>query len=183
MDKLSRFRKLYELKRVYRRNSVGKRKESSAEHTWSAMMLADFFLSRMKKKIDRLKVYELLLYHDLVEIEAGDIPLHHEKERKAKKKNEAKAMEKLKGEIPQGGKFKTLFREFEAGKTIEARFTRAMDRLDAVIHEVDNKHEWKGWSEGMVRRLHEPAFKGLPEVEEFFEEIMAFLKQNGYFSQ
>lgn len=72
MDELQRIRKLYKLKSVYRDSSVGNRKESSAEHSWSCLMLADYFIEKMNLKIDRIKVYELLMYHDLVEIEAGD---------------------------------------------------------------------------------------------------------------
>jgi len=34
MEELMKIRKFYELKKVYRQNSVGRRKESSAEHTY-----------------------------------------------------------------------------------------------------------------------------------------------------
>jgi putative hydrolase of HD superfamily len=62
------------LKSVYRLNSVDKRKESSAEHSWSCIVLADYILNKYKIDVDRLKVYELLMYHDLSEIHTGDFP-------------------------------------------------------------------------------------------------------------
>lgn len=60
---------LYQLKAVYRACDVDDRKESSAEHSWGCMILADYFLSKMKLKLDRTKVMDILLYHDLVEVE------------------------------------------------------------------------------------------------------------------
>ena len=90
MDELQRIRKLYKLKCVYRDSSVGNRKESSAEHSWSCLMLADYFMKKIKLKINKMRVYELLMYHDLVEIEAGDTPVHHEHKRVLKKEAESK---------------------------------------------------------------------------------------------
>ena len=85
MEEINKLRRLYHLKHVDRFNSVLKRKESSAEHSWSCLILADYFLNLMKDRdIDRLKVYELLLYHDVVEIEAGDIGLLETEKRKDK---------------------------------------------------------------------------------------------------
>src|SRR3989338_3585163 len=135
MNQINKMRKLYKLKEVYRYNSVQKRKESSAEHTWSALMLADYCLTRTKNNLNRLKVYELLMYHDIVEIETGDIPIHHEEKRNNKKQEEMKAANKLAQELPEevGKKLQSLFTEFEENKTPEAKFARAIDKLDALI--------------------------------------------------
>ncbi|MFH1637652.1 MAG: HD domain-containing protein [Candidatus Woesearchaeota archaeon] len=183
MKKISELRKFYQLKSVYREAPVGDRKESSAEHTWSCLILADYFMSKIK--LDRLKVYELLLYHDVVEIEAGDIPIHHEAERNNKKEAERKAMEKLKEELPQElrPKLSQLFKEFEESSSTEARFARAIDRIDAVIHELDYKKHWKGWSEAQLRKYNEEAIKDFPEIKEFFEEVVKFVNKEGYFDQ
>ena len=85
MKDLMKIRKMYELKSIYRKAKVGTRHESSAEHTWSSMMLADY-LFRYVKNINRLRVYELLLYHDIAEIQTGDIPYLKVKDRKSKEK-------------------------------------------------------------------------------------------------
>ena len=44
MEEIHKLRKIYALKDVARDAQVGNRKESSAEHTWSTLMLADYFL-------------------------------------------------------------------------------------------------------------------------------------------
>ncbi|MDO8656853.1 MAG: hypothetical protein Q7K45_06455 [Nanoarchaeota archaeon] len=47
---IHQLRKFYELKNVERTAKVGSRKESPAEHTWSALILADYFLSTMERE-------------------------------------------------------------------------------------------------------------------------------------
>lgn len=176
---------IYRLKSVDRTSSVKNRKESSAEHSWSCLILADYFLTRTNSKLDRLKVYELLLWHDVVEIEAGDICLSKEDERKNKAECELKAMEKLKHYLPAvlKNKFKSLFLEFEEMKTPEARFAKAIDKLDAEIQEMDYKQDWKGWTEEFLRKHKEPYFKEFPEILEMFEETTKYARDNGYFDQ
>ncbi len=194
MKELSSLRKFYELKRIERANTVAGRKESPAEHSWSCLILADYFLSRMEKgrttkrgmkmpALNRLKVYELLLYHDVVEIEAGDVNLLDEQERKHKGEREKQAAHVLHQHLPVelGKKFLVLFHEYEEGKSNEARFAKAIDALDAEIHELDYKEDWKGWTEDFLRKKKGPLFEEFPELKEAFEEIMGFVKKEGYF--
>ena len=75
MDEINKIKKLYELKKIYRSTKVENRFESSAEHSWSCLILADYFINKYHLNINKQKVFELLLYHDLVEIETGDTPL------------------------------------------------------------------------------------------------------------
>lgn len=186
MDNLHQLRKFYELKNVERTARVGNRRESPAEHTWSALILADYFLTKMKpSELDRLKVYELLMYHDVVEIEAGDVNLLDEQNRKHKAEREKEAAHVLKKHLPSdlGKKFFDLFHEYEEGKTKEARFAKAIDALDAEIHELDYKENWKGWTEEFLRRKKGPLMEEFPELKKAFEEIMNFVKKEGYFDK
>lgn len=185
MEDLPKLRKLYQLKTVERASPVGKRKESSAEHSWSSLILADYFLSTISAKIDRLKVYELLMYHDVVEIECGDIPIHHVEKRKDKKEKEMIAAHVLKEHIPPplNEKFIRLFEEFEEHKTKEAKFAKAIDAFDALIHFLDYKSAWKGWSEEMVRKFHGEKISQFPELAEAFEKTIQFCREHGYFNQ
>lgn len=184
MDNFHQLRKFYELKKVERANSVGNRKESPAEHSWSCLILADYFLNEMEdSKLDRLKVYELLMYHDVVEIEVGDVNLLDEQERKHKSKREKEAAHVLKKHLPLklGKKFFDLFQEYEDGKTKEAKFAKAIDALDAEIHELDYKEDWKGWTEEFLRKKKGPLFEEFLELKKLFEESLEFCKKEGYF--
>ena len=183
MREINKLRKLYKLKETYRRGRVGSRQESSAEHTWSCLMLADYFLSK-EAQLNRLKVYELLLYHDVVEIEAGDTSIIAQ-DRSKKTEKEQKAITALKAQLPTAtwAKLDALFREFEWAKTKEAKFAKAIDALEAVIHFLDYKEDWKGWNEQRVRGLYEERFRKFPEMRKAFEEIMGFCRKNHYFEQ
>ena len=180
-------RAIYRLKNVERSNSVNTRKESPAEHSWSCLVLADFFMSRLASnknyRLDRLKVYELLIYHDLVEIETGDVCLSDELRRKGKHEREHAAMQKLKKKLPNGDKIKKIFDEFEQGKTKEAQFARAIDALDAQIHEMDYKKDWKGWSAQFLIDKKRDYFEPFPEMQKIFDELILCLTNEGFFEQ
>jgi len=185
MSDLQKLRKIYQLKSVYRYNSVGNRKESSAEHTWSALVLANYFLDKIKLKLNHQKVYELLLYHDLLEIETGDIGLHKLEERKDKKEKEQKALPLLLKQLPTefGEKFRQLFQEYEERKTPEAKFVKAIDYLDAELHELDYKKDWIGWTEKFLRQEKEKVMREFPELNAAFEEVLQHAREHGYFEQ
>jgi len=180
MKEINKFRIFNKLKTVHRINSVGNRAESSAEHSWSALILADFFLSQMKTKINRLKVYELLMYHDVVEIIAGDTPLHPNMEKVAKKEKQGALV--LKKTLPQplNTKFADLFFEFEERKTIEAKFAKAIDALDAEIHALDHKKDWKGFTKEFLIEKKLYLFDEFPELKKAFNTILDFLIENKY---
>jgi len=183
MNELDRVRYLYKLKNVTRSNSVGNRKETSAEHCWSALILADYFLSKIKLSLDAVKVYQMLLYHDLVEIETGDICITNDKGREGKTELERKAITSIRTLVPNaiGDNVYDLFLEFERSLTPEAKFCKAIDALDAVIHELDYKKDWKGWTERFIREKKEFLFEDFPEIKKLFEEALIFARKNDYF--
>jgi putative hydrolases of HD superfamily len=184
-NKINQFKILNKLKSVYRICSVDDRHESSAEHSWSCLVLADFFLNKMNLKIDRLKVYELLMYHDVVEIEVGDSPLNDAAKRVNKQEKELNAAKKIRKDLPEelGDKYWGLFVEFEERKTPEAKFAKAIDHLDVMIHEMDMKADWKGWTREFLiqKKLH--LFEDYPEMTKAFYELLDFFEKEGYFSQ
>jgi len=185
---LNKFRIFNKLKTVYRFAEAGLRKESSAAHSWGAMILADFYITKMEKdgsniKLDRLKVYELLMYHDLVEIETGDIPLMPDLSHRNKSKNEHVASLVLAKKLPDilAKKYLTLFSEFQNQKTVEACFAKAVEAIEADIHELDYKEDWKGWTEAFLKQEKEHLFGEFPELKSSFEELVVYLRENGYF--
>ena len=184
MNDLDRLRTIYKLKSVYRTGKVDSRKESSAEHTWSCLILADYFLGKIRTPIDRTKVYELLMYHDLVEIESGDVDFLQQNHQK--KEIEMKAAHRLKTRIPSelSDKFIRLFTEFEDYQTLEAKFAQAIDKLDPFVHLLDYKEEWHriGLTENIVREKKQRYMEPFPEILAFFEELIVYCRKHGYFS-
>ncbi|MBI2665951.1 HD domain-containing protein [Candidatus Woesearchaeota archaeon] len=184
-DQLQKLRKIYSLKNVERSTSVSNRKESSAEHSWSCLILADYFLSKNQLNLNRLKVYELLMYHDLIEIETGDVCISNVKERNSRESEENKARPILAKKLPPSlsEKFSSLFLEFQEQKTVEARFAKAIDKLDATLHELDHKKDWSGWTEQFLRETKEKYMSEFPEVKDTFETILNFARKKKYFDR
>lgn len=181
---LDKLRTIYKLKTVNRMNSVGNRKESSAEHSWSTLILADYYLDKIEQKLDKIKVYELLMYHDLVEIESGDYPLSPELDYKEKQRKEDEGSKLLSERLPTklGNKYIELHIEFDENKTIEARFANAIDKLDPILHEFDYKEDWKGWSKEFLLNKKEHFFLEFEPMLKDFRKVIDIMDKEGYFS-
>ena len=129
------------LKSVLRATTLvdGSRRENSGEHSWHlalyAMVLAD--QSYPGVNIDR--VIRMLLIHDLVEIDVGDVPIHsangqaHASD--ATVAAEQRAADRLFGLLPpdQSAVFRALWDEFEAAETPDAVFAKSLDRVQPVM--------------------------------------------------
>ena len=125
------------------------------------------------------------MYHDVIEIEAGDAPLHPNLNFSNKKEKEEKAVEILKNQLPAplNNKFVKLFHEFEELKTPESKFAKAIDALDAEIHELDYKKDWKGWTKEFLIEKKLKYFEEFPELKKAFNKILKHLIENNYFDQ
>ncbi len=184
MEEIKRLNWLHKLKEVERKNKIKERYENPAEHSWSAMMLATYF---MPKGLDELKVFKMLLYHDLIEIEVGDVFAFDFRARKLQEAKEWKAYEKLCKELPGNFRteFKTLWKEFEEMKSPEAKFAKACDKLDPLVQTAFEKSHFEEnqISEAMIRESKEQVFREFPELNEFFEKLMNHLRKKKYFFQ
>lgn len=179
---LEQIRTLLKLKEVERFTIVKERQESTAEHSWACMILADYFLTK-HPELHREKVMDLLMYHDLVEIEAGDTNwLDPDKE--AKEKREEEGFLRLKKKIPSSlaEKYHRLHHEYIEHKTQEAKFAHAIDKLEPCIHYLDYPKEWHKMklTEALIREKKQPSFEPFPEIMEFWEDLIIFLKKNNY---
>jgi putative hydrolases of HD superfamily len=78
---------------------------------------------------------ELVLVHDLVEIYAGDTPIYDSAGQQQQPDRERLAAEELFGLLPddQAARIRALWDEFEERRTPEARFAKAMDRLQPLL--------------------------------------------------
>ena len=184
IKELHKFRVFNRLKSIYRKNSVDQRNESSSEHSWSCLLLADFFLSKIDLGLNKIKVYELLIYHDILEIEVGDTPLQPNITRVLhNNKDEECALNRLQAQLPShlGNKFLSLFKEFKEQKTREAKFAKLIDSLDPIIHELDYKDDWFGWSKDFFVKEKSKYFQSFPKLLPVFNELLNYLVKNNYF--
>lgn len=124
------------------------RRESVAEHTWQMALLALLVNRHLEKPVNLEHTLKMILIHDLVEAEAGDIPFFETGTRKEQKEQrEQKAIENIRDMIDSqtGQEFYDLFQEFEAAQTIEAKLAKALDNLEVQIQH--NHADFSTWEE------------------------------------
>lgn len=135
------------LKLVFRTTiSSHDRNESTAEHSWSASMIAVILMNELKQEfqqIDELKTIKLALIHDVVEIYAGDVIAFDIKARKEKEKVEAEALKKLMAISPEfGEQLHDLWYEFENKQTLEAKIAKASDAICPIFQRLQSKQSY-----------------------------------------
>lgn len=138
---------LDKLKNIFRNTTtISDRKESTAEHSWSASMIIIILMNQLKKEfiqIDELKTIKLALIHDIVEIYAGDVMAFDVEARKEKEKIEAEALKKLMAINPEFGKeLHDLWHEFEKKQTIEAKIAKAADAICPIFQRLQSKQSY-----------------------------------------
>lgn len=127
------------LKSVVRGTTLndGSRYENSGEHSWHIALYALVMAEHARNPIDVSRVIKMLLLHDLVEIDAGDVPIHSEQARDADAQNAAEqdAATRVFGLLPpdQAAVFRALWDEFEAAETNDAIFAKSIDRVQPVV--------------------------------------------------
>jgi putative hydrolase of HD superfamily len=125
-------------------NSI--RKENDAEHSWHLALMAVILSGHSNQKIDLFKVIKMLLIHDLVEIDAGDIFLYDSSVNHTNTEAELAAAKRIFGLLPseQAEELIVIWEEFEAGETAESKFARAMDRFEPLLqNRSNNGGTWK----------------------------------------
>lgn len=136
-------------KTVLRRSYLtdGSRNENDAEHMWHLAMFVLVLAEHAGEPIDATKVLKMVLVHDIVEIDAGDVFVYDEAARAGKAAAELAAAERLYGLLPpdQGAELRGLWEEFEAKATPEARFAAAVDRLQPLLLNITT--EGRSWKE------------------------------------
>jgi len=111
------------------------RRENDAEHSWHLALMVVLLAEYAEEPIDVGHTIRLVVVHDLVEIYAGDSPVFVPGAADDQQEREIAAAERLFGLLPpdQAAAMRALWDEFEAGVTPEARFGKAMDRLEPML--------------------------------------------------
>lgn len=136
-QQLAFIRELDKLKGVSRRISLidRSRLENTAEHSWHLGTMAVVLAEYAPEGADIGRVVEMLLVHDVVEIDAGDTFAFDAAANVGKADRETLAAERLFGLLPDedGRRLRELWNEFEAGETPTSRFANALDRMQGLL--------------------------------------------------
>jgi putative hydrolase of HD superfamily len=108
-----------------------------------AMVLSEY---ANDSHLDMLKVFKMILLHDIVEIDAGDTFAYGNFNLLEKAEKEKKAADRIFGLLPhdQANPLKKIWNEFEDAETPEAKFAQAMDSFMPILHNYKtNGLQWK----------------------------------------
>ena len=154
----------------------GQRLESNAEHAWHASLFALLLHRGLARDVDIGHVLALVSVHDLVEIYAGDTFGYDAAARRDKPQREAAAADRLFEVLPAdlAATVRGWWEEYEAARTPEARFAKAVDRLQVLAQNVFSQGQmWRerGVTEAMSRAKSAEAIAFDPWVAQAFEAL------------
>lgn len=139
-QQLNFLREIDRLKSVVRQSPLldKSRKENSAEHSWHLAMYALLLSEYASGPVDTNRVLQMLLIHDIVEIDVGDFPIHGGTSAQLQAEQEAAAAMRLFGLLPQrqGDELLALWQEFERAESEDAKFAKALDRFQPLLINV-----------------------------------------------
>ena len=156
------------------------RRENDAEHSWHMAVMAYLLREHANEQVDIGRVMLICLIHDIVEIDAGDTYAYDTDSQKSQKEREDRAKERIFSLLPEDQKAElvSLFDEFEANETSEAKFAHAMDNLQPLmLNDSNDGADWRehGVSAEQVYRRHS---KTRPGSEKLYEISDAILQAN-----
>lgn len=124
--------------------------ENDAEHAWHAALMAILLKEYANEDIDILKVVTMLLIHDIVEIDAGDAYAYDADAQLTQRERELAAADRIFGMLPddQRDELRSLWEEFEARETAEAKFAHTMDNFQPVM--LNDNTDGKRWAERQI---------------------------------
>lgn len=116
------------------------RRENSAEHSWHIAMYALVLADHADPDVRIDRVIKMLLLHDIVEIDAGDAPIHGDHDPAEMARKEQAAADRLFGLLPpdQAAEYRALWNEFEAAESDDAVFAKSVDRIQPVVANLES---------------------------------------------
>ena len=179
LQQINFIKEIDKIKYIQRRTKLfnSDRHENDAEHSWHLAMMAIVLSEYSNSEIDVLKVLKMLLIHDIVEIDTGDVFLHDTSKNHDNTDEETIAAKRIFGMLPpeQAEEFINIWEEFEEGQTNEAKFAKAMDRFEPLLQNASNKGGT--WAEYNVdyQRVFDTAFKirkGSETIWSYTEDLL-----------
>lgn len=175
------------LKQVLRASRLhdNSRPENSAEHSWHVMLYAMVLADQAGPDVRIDRVLKMLLLHDIVEIDAGDTPIHGLVDAEAVEAAEQAAADRLFGLLPsdQAAEFRALWDEFETAQSADAVFAKSIDRVQTPVGNLANGGgTWRDYNVSFAQleaRVGTPVRRGAPrlwawlapQLEAFFDGL------------
>ena len=135
------------------------RPESVADHSWGIALLA---ATLCPPSLDRARVLELAILHDVCEVAVGDLVPGEYESRAAKLGLEREGLLELLAGSPEPLRARVLgaFDEMAAEQTAEARFVHELDKLEMALQA--KRYQVSGVEAGALASFRASARRGAP---------------------
>ncbi|AML52917.1 HD domain-containing protein [Falsihalocynthiibacter arcticus] len=146
------------------------RPENSGEHSWHVALYAMVLAGHAAPEVRIDRVIKMLLLHDLVEIDAGDTPIHGDFDAAEQEAKEKLAADRIFGLLPaaQALEFRALWDEFEAAETPDAIFGKSIDRVQPLaLNMASGGGSWREYNvtlDQIDARVGTKVARGAPTV-------------------
>jgi len=177
----------YEMRYGEKRDESGA--DSVAEHLYGMQIAFHYFwpLVDLEGTWDKAKMMSMITWHDIEEVVVGDTigydktPTHKEAEAKGLKV----VFENLPVHMQQ--EVKNILEEYDAKQSPEARFVKAIDKIEPVIHLFNPVGKEllhrMGTTYEQNASIKIPYFKDFPVIMRFYEVCAGEMKREGYFTE
>jgi putative hydrolase of HD superfamily len=134
--------------------------------------------------LDIGRVIQMLLIHDIVEIDAGDTFCYDRAAVAQQADHEKRAAERLFGLLPRdlADRFRDLWEEFEARRTPESLLANSLDRLQPILNNFHSGGKsWRanGITRDQVRERNRIVAEGAPVLWGYIEDLLQRAVQRG----
>ena len=191
LSEIKKLQYLYELKRVIRNDQIrtdDPASESVAEHIYSMNILARYFLplEDSEGKLDARLVHQLILWHEIDEIETGDILGW--KKTSQDKQEQLNTTKTVLAKLPETllPEAELHFAEYNTNVSPEANFVKAVDKLDPAIdaYNPNGKKVTKinKMTPENYRAIKDPYLKDFPYIKRFSDVIYQRFIEESFFS-
>jgi Predicted hydrolases of HD superfamily len=160
MDSLLSFFVLAEKMKTVKRDNMLSNGEydSDADHSWMLCLMVLVFHSKLKTKVNVERALKIAIVHDLAEAKIGDIPLCESidniKVQIDKKEAEEAAIREICAMLsPEiGDDLFGAWQEYEENATVEAKFVKALDKIEATFQALmyHDIRYWEKYGDGRI---------------------------------
>ncbi len=162
------------------------RLESVADHIYGVMMLALVIDSEFEMELDIDKVLKMALFHELEEIEIGDITPYDGQEKLTYKQDTGyQAAIKIINKLNENKQYQLIIDEYYQNQTKEAQFVHRVDKLEAILQSNIYKNDCDINSNENQQMLNKVRHSGI-EAENDDQIVDLFIKnslQKDHFDQ
>lgn len=157
------------------------RQENDLEHTGQLALVALYVYDAAKLPLNRERILEYALVHDLVEAYAGDTHFFDLKGREDKKEREEKAHLRLRDEFPELERLHELIVAYEEKSDEESKFVYALDKLLPIINiYLDNGRTWQvdGITYDILTTHKTDPISLSPDIKVYYDQLVDILSEN-----